>query len=268
MSGIAATKSIGKAILGQIPGGGFVSQKLHSLLTFSLVKTLSGGDLLAESMIPITERWLGEVEEISRGMKNQQVKQSEWQQKMDEIFARVDLADLLRAIDFDRLSKRIKFLDNREAVKAINLPKMTGATEKWAYTTSLRGLKRGQAVVPHCHRNLTSMHMPISGKLHARHYDRVADEPKHLIIQPTLDRILRLGEAATTSDDKDNVHWFKAMSDEVFAFNLRVISINPCLGFTGRQFYLDPDRGQKVKDDLIRVRQIGQKEAYKLYGQS
>lgn len=246
----------------------FTGQMLGSVLTFSLVETLSRGGALAKSVAPIAKRWLAEVEEISRAMAEQKAKQIEWQRKIGELFGRVELKDLLRDIDFERLSKTIKFPDDHEGVVPTHPPHSAGLPEELSFSTFIYGMKKGRAIVPHCHRNMTSMHMPIGGELHGWHYDRLADEPGHLIIKPTLDRALKLGEVTTISDEKDNVHWFKAVSEAAFTFNIGVYGIDPAVKMGGRQFYLDPMGGEKLSDGSLRVRQVTVQEAHRLYGKS
>ncbi len=249
------------------PRRAFNESLLKSLFTFSLVETLADHCVLATPIQPIAERWVAEVEEISRGMKEQQIKQREWQQKIEDFFARVDLKDFLRGIDFERLSKTMKFPDDREAVTQVT-PRRAGQSAELSYSVFVYGLGKGRAIVPHCHRNMTSLHMLIGGELHGWHFDRLADEPGHVIIKPTLDKQLALGECSTTSDDKDNVHWFKATSETAFTFNIGVYEINPAEKFSGRQFYLDAAGGEKLRDGLLRVRHLKTQEAHKLYGKS
>jgi hypothetical protein len=224
--------------------------------------------MLGKSIGRIAGHWLAEVEEVSREVKNGGAKQTEWQQKVEEIFTRVALPDFLRSIDFDRVGKKMRFPDDREGLIPVNPPRPRGLPKELEFETYIYGLKKGRAIVPHCHRNMTSMHMLISGQMHAWHFDRLADEPEHLVIQPTLDRALALGEASTTSDDKNNVHWFKATGDVAFTFNIAVYEINRAEPFSGRQFYLDPAGGEKLGDGSLRVRHLTSQEAHKLYGKS
>jgi hypothetical protein len=246
----------------------FTSQMLHSLLTISLVETLSQEKMLGKTIDRITRHWLAEVEEVSRAMKNGQAKQTEWQQKIEEIFKRIELPDFLRSIDFNGVSKKIKIPDVGEGVIPVNPSRPRGLPEELEFSTFIYGLRKGRVIAPHCHRNMTSMHMLIGGQMHAWHFDRLADEPKHLIIKPTLDRALAMGEASTTSDDKDNVHWFKATSEVAFTFNIGVYEVNPAVKFSGRQFYLDPAGGEKLGDGSLRVRHLNSQEAHRLYGKS
>jgi hypothetical protein len=246
----------------------FTSQMLHSLLTLSVVETLSQERLLGKNIDRLAKHWLAEVEEISRAMKNGRAKQAEWQEKIAEIFTRVELPDFLRSVDFDRVSKKMWFPDDREGMIAVNPPGAQGLPKELEAETYIYGLKKGRAIAPHCHRNMTSMHMLIGGEMHAWHFDRLRDEPGHMIINPTLDRALAQGEASTTSDDRDNVHWFKATSDVAFSFNIAVYDINPAVKFSGRQFYLDPAGGEKLGAGSLRVRHLTPQEAHKLYGKS
>jgi len=255
-------------VMDNISRRNFTRQTLNSLLTLSLVGTLTRENLLAKSIDRITRSWLVEVEEISRAMKSGQAKQTEWQRKIAEVFRRVELPDLLRSVDFDRVSKKIKFPDDGEGVIPVKPMRPKEAPDELECSTYIYGLKKGRAIAPHCHRNMTSMHMLIGGQIHAWHFDRLADEPKHLIIRPTLDRALAMGESSTTSDDKDNVHWFKATSDVAFTFNLAVFEIDRSAPFSGRQYYLDPAGGEKLGDGSLRVRHLTSQEAHRLYGKS
>lgn len=252
----------------KMPRRNFTGQMVQSLLTLSLVETLSGAKLLAKTIDREARHWLAEVEEISQAMKDKHAKQVEWQRKIEEIFARVDMSDFLRSIDFDRVSRKMKFPDDGEGVLPVNPSRPRGLPKELEFDTYIYGLKKGRAIAPHSHRNMTSMHMLLGGQLHAWHFDRLADEPKHLIIKPTLDRALATGEASTTSDDKDNIHWFKATSDVAFTFNIAVFGIDPSAKFSGRQFYVDPIGGEKLEDGDLRVRHLTSEDARRLYGKS
>lgn len=92
----------------------------------------------------------------------------------------------------------------------------------------------------------------LKGDLRGRHYDRLKDEPEHYIIRPTVDRTFVPGECSTVSDFKDNVHWFKAITELAFIFNLHVLSVNPNNREPTGRLYLDPE-GEKLAGGLIRA---------------
>lgn len=243
----------------------FNTSLLSSLFTLSLVETLCGNELIARPVHTVANGWLVEVEEASRAMTKQQIKQVEWQRKIADIFARVEQKDLLRAIDFDRLSKKLKLVGSHEGVIETNPPRSTGMPAELSFSTVIYAMKKGGTIPPHCHRNMTSMHMPIGGTSHGWHFDRIADEAQHLIIQPTEDKALPHGEVTTVSDEKNNVHWFEATSDVAYLFNILVMDVNPAINGGGRQFYVDAAHGDKVEGDKLRVKKLSSKDAYTIY---
>lgn len=245
----------------------FTQNMLGSLLTFSLVKTLSRGELLTGSIKPVVRQWLMEMEQVSKALKAGSVKPIEWQQKIEELLARVELSDLLRSIDYGQLEKTALFPDDHESAQSIDFSQAEGLPAELSFAPFLYAMKKGTAIVPHGHRNMTSMHMILDGRVHTRHYDRLADEPHHLIIKPTMDKMSVRGDLSTISDQKDNIHWFKTLTDTVFMFSIAVFNINPAADFTGRE-YIDPMGGEKINGGLIRARRVGYKEARKLYGKS
>ena len=244
----------------------FNASLLNSLFAFSLVETLSNHELLAKPIHLLVKDWLAEVEEASSAMKKQQLKQSAWQSKIAEIFARVEPKDLLRAIDFDRLSKKLKLAGSHEGVIEIKPAPSGRMPQELSFSTFIYGMKKGASIPPHCHRNMTSMHMAIGGEMHGWHFDRIADEAQHLIIQPTMDKALALGEVTTISDEKDNVHWFQPTGEVAYTFNIGVYEIDAAQKFGGRQFYLDAAHGEKIGDGKLRVKKLSSQEAYQIYG--
>ena len=84
-----------------------------------------------------------------------------------------------------------------------------------------------------------------------------------MIIRPTIDRSFAVGQYSSISDDKDNVHWFKTISDTGFIFNIHVLGVSK--GKQSKRIYVDPN-GEKLAGGKIRARRIGGSEAYRLYG--
>jgi hypothetical protein len=63
---------------------------------------------------------------------------------------------------------------------------------------------------------------------------------------------------------KDNVHWFEALTDSAFVFNIHVNGLKTNPKSPGR-VYIDPN-GEKLEDGKIRARVIDHDETTKLYG--
>ncbi len=237
---------------------------LATVLTTSLLEMLLGGDLLAAGIKPITEKWLRDVNELCADVKGQKVKQVDWQAKLEELFKRAEMSEILAAVDFDRVTKGIKFQEQGERSVGVEFPKVEGMPPL-AYGKQIFALQKGHAIVPHGHNNMATAFLILQGDFQGRHYDRVEDTKTHMIIKPTIDRKFTVGEASTISDDKDNVHWYTALSDTAFIFNIHVDNIVPGSKKTTGRVYIDPN-GEKIEGGLIRAPLLKAAAAYKLYG--
>ena len=245
----------------------FIQNSLGSLLTFSLVNSLCQAQAVSGSVRSIAHKWVFEMDQITRSLRDGKIRPGEWQLQIESLLRRVDLKDLLRAIDYDRLSKVAAFPEDHESAEDVDFSKIKGLPAELSFNPYFYAMKKGVAIVPHGHRNMTSMHMVIKGEAHGWQFDRIADEPDHLIIKPTKDVSLRPGDVSTISDERDNIHWFKATTEPVFMFNIGVFAVKPNESFTGRD-YIDPTNGDKIEGGLIRARRIDKDEAYSRYGKS
>ena len=245
----------------------FTQNMLGSLLTFSLVKSLDRVDALANTTSPIVRKWLIEMEELTQQLRQGKLKSVDWQSQIESLLSKVELNDLLLSIDFDRLAKTAVFPEDHESAEDVDFSHNKGLPEELSFAPYFYAMKKGTAIVPHGHRNMASMHMMIKGRSHGWQYERVSDEGQYLTIRPTSDKVLEVGAVTTVSEVRNNIHWFKALSEPVFMFNIGVFRINPSESFNGRDC-IDPLGGEKLRDGLIRARRIELTEAYALYGKS
>jgi hypothetical protein len=243
----------------------FNSQALGSLLTFSLLETLARHDLLAAEVRPAAVRWLSGVNQLGADLKGKAIDQATWQTKVEELLVQVNLPDLLEMIDFDRLSANVKFAERGERSLRFTFPKVEGIPTELSFGKQIFALRKGRSVVPHGHNNMATAFIILKGDLRGRHYDRVKDEPGYMLIKPTIDRKFSPGECSTVSDYKDNVHWFQALTEPAYIFNLHVMDVNPSPTQPTGRVYVDPE-GEKVAGGLTRARRIGFAEANQLYG--
>jgi hypothetical protein len=243
----------------------FTKQALGSLLTYTLLETLCSRDALAAEIRPIMAKWLVELDQLGREVKGRKLKQTQWQAKVEELFAKVDVSDFLRLIDFERLVKDLKFVDNGARSLSPKFPAVEGLPKQLVFGKQIFALKKDRSVVPHGHNNMATAFLILKGDLHGRHYDRLEDGEDYMILKPTIDRKFTVGGCSTISDDKDNVHWFKALSDGAFIFNIHVTEVSDQRrGVTGR-IYVDPE-GEKLAAGRIRAPLLDYSEAHKKFG--
>ncbi len=251
----------------KLPRRTFNQSLISSLFTLTLVKSLNQLDTFAGPVKPIVRKWLNDMEEVTVELRKGRVAPVEWQRQIESLLSKVEMSDLLAAIDYDRIAKAAVFPEDHESAEDIHFAKTKGLPEELSFAPYFYALRKGVAIVPHGHRNMSSMHMMLKGQSQGWQFERVYDENDYLTIKATSDNVLNAGEVTTVSDKRTNIHWFKALTEPVFMFNIGVFGINPAKDFSGRD-YIDPLGGEKLKDGLIRARRIELKEAYRLYGKS
>lgn len=243
----------------------FTQQSLASLLTYSLLECVSRNEAFADEVRPIADGWLKQLNELSNDVKEQRVQQVEWQKQVEELFAKVDLAELLKFIDFERLTTNAKLVDNGARSLRFKFPQVEGLPTQYVFGKQIFGLKQGRSVVPHGHNNMATAFLILQGKLRGRHYDRLEDQQEHFLIRPTIDRAFKPGQYSTVSDYKDNVHWFQAETEPAYILNIHVLNVRVDSKLPTGRVYLNP-QGEKLANGLIRAPKLGYKEAHKLFG--
>lgn len=236
---------------------------LGSLLTFSLLESLFAGDAFAAEIKLLAANWLASLHQLGQDVKGRKLTQVQWQAKVEELFGVVDLPDLVKFVDFEKLTANLKFRDQGELSLRAKFPEVEGLPTDLVFGHQIFALKKDRSVVPHGHNNMATAFLVLDGEFEGRHYDRLEDEDKHMIIKPTIDRKFTTGQYSTVSDHKDNVHWFKATSETGFIFNIHVLNV--VAGKSSGRVYIDP-RGESISGGRIRARKLRASEAYKLYG--
>ena len=243
----------------------FNRQLLGSMLTYSLLETLCEHDAFADAVKPITVKWLAGLNQLGLDAKQQRISQVTWQEKVEQLFKQIELEELLKLLDFDRLTKNIKMVDNGARSLRFKFPEVEDLPKEYVFGKQIFALKKDRSVVPHGHNNMATAFLILKGKLHGRHYDRLEDEKEHFIIKPTINRNFSVGEYSSISDYRDNVHWFKAVAEPSFIFNIHILNVRPDSKSSTGRVYLDPN-GESLKGGLIRAPRLGYKEAHQLYG--
>jgi len=124
----------------------------------------------------------------------------------------------------------------------------------------------------HCHHNVTSTQVLLTGALHAREFDRVAHAaPDAMHLRLVFDGVLAPGDILQARDGARNAHWFAALDAPatILNFNIR--------GYESDTFYPLETRplGRRLLDattetgeGLLLGRVIGVEEAYARFGRT
>ena len=87
----------------------FTRNALQSLTALVLIEGLWSRRLLGDDVRPIVDDWFKELNAISRDVHDHRNKDIEFQQSLERLYQRVDLAALLKTLDFDRLAAGVNF---------------------------------------------------------------------------------------------------------------------------------------------------------------
>jgi len=243
----------------------FNSRLLGSLMACGLIESLYSAHLFADAVKPIVGPWLTDLAQLTRELRDHKLKDTEFQAKMEELYRRIDLAELVKHVQLDKLAATTNLPNNGAASLPIDFTKIEGAPAKPAFGKQIFGTKKGRSVVPHGHSNMVTGFIVLRGEFHGRHYDRVESHADHYIIKPTIDRKFKPGEVSTISDHKDNIHWFKCDSDAGFIFNVHVTGYDPSIGDNSGRLYLDPE-GEPLSGGLVKAKKMSSSECHKKYG--
>jgi hypothetical protein len=243
----------------------FSAQVLGSLVTYGLIETLWTRDLFAAEVKPTIEAWLKDLVEMTKDLRGQKLTDLKFQAKMEELYKKVDLKALAGLVKLDDIEKKVKLPDNGASNSAIDLKKVEGLPADVGFGRQIFGCKKGRSIVPHGHSNMCTGFIILKGKWEGKHYDRVETQKEHYVIKPTIDREFATGDLSTISDHKDNIHWFKAVSDTAYIFNVHVVGYDPKIQGNSGRLYLDPD-GEKLEGGLVRAAKMTSEACHKKYG--
>jgi len=236
------------------------------LLTYALGEALVSSHAIASVLSNEARLWSGEINDISADLRKQKLSVTEWQDRVERVFANVDLSELLTRMDFCRLQRTFDMPDKGANWMNLDFRRAAGMPENFSYTTRLFGMRQGRSIVPHGHHNLVSGHLVIKGDLHVRNFERVRDESDSLVIRPTVDKTITVRDYSTQSSNRNNVHWFTALSETAFTFDVIVPDLDPAHP-CGMDF-IDPLHGEKLGDGTLRARRLQPDDARRVYGGS
>jgi hypothetical protein len=182
-------------------------------------------------------QWAQDVADLNRDLAAGKIALTDWQDRIAALHAGVELKDLRRYLDFDRLTKAMAFPSQLAETADPKFPEtivVDGIERPWFIR--FFGMKKGGAIVPHVHNNMVSAHLVIDGRFHARTYDRMVDLPDAkgdaVLLRPFRDEVLGAGGIVTMSDDRENAHWLVAEADRSFTFDVGVLELSKTRGYS------------------------------------
>jgi hypothetical protein len=240
-----------------------IQSLLGTIASYSLLETLFARDAFADAVKPITGRWVKDLHEMCLDLRQSRITPVMWQAKVRELYGRIELGELLSSIDFDKLSAGFEYPDLGVSTRMVELPRLDGIPRNVAFLSKIFGMRRDRAIIPHGHKNMVSCHYVLKGELRLRQYDKIEETDTHMVLEPTIDEIARVGSHSSISDDKNNVHWLRANTETAFTFDVLVLNLHDQdIDIEN----IDPYGAEKVSGGRLRVRKLGVDEALRKYG--
>lgn len=244
-----------------------------SLLTASLVGMLQTHSLATEEGHEFFEDWLLRLQENGKRLGRREQTGLQWQEQMDSILAEVPLESLLQHVDFERMAAELQSQDlteRGEIFVAVNLDDpeaepSVGPEPGRVLITKIAHIQRGRSIPPHGHSNMVSAFLCVSGEFDVRLFDRLEDQPQHMIVRQTADEVdAGPGTWSSISDYRSNVHWLTAKSDDCFLFTTKLIHLEEDRPTYGR-INVDVRAGEVLGTNTIRAPKISSTEAAERY---
>jgi hypothetical protein len=241
----------------------FTKGILATFTSFALMDSLFAFNAIGKNIKPITDHWAIKLNEYCSDLKTDSITTIQWQQKIEELYAKIELEEILKFIDFDNLIKGFEYPDLGVSTKPVKFPNLNDLPERTVFVKKIFGMKKDRAIIPHGHSNMASAHLILNGEMHLRHYEKIQQDGQNLIIKPSIDQIAKVGENSSISDEKDNVHWFIANTETAFTFDVIMLDLK------GEKYdihNLDIYESEDLKNGTLKVPILDVHTALKKYG--
>ncbi len=179
-----------------------------------------------------------------------------WQREIARLHATIEIPALVRYLDLERLTRELRYRSNlAETADPVLPPELTGGGPR-RWFVRVFGLRRGGAIIPHVHNAMVSAHLVVAGSFHARTHDRVRDLADAVVLRPSIDRRLAIGDLITMSDRRDNQHWLVAREERSMTFDVGVVDVAPSwrYGLPANRFHMifvDADRKPEADGTIV-----------------
>ena len=240
----------------------FVGQVLAAFPAYALLAEVAQAG--APPVAKTARRWIDEQQEIADALARNTMRPEQWQAEVEALTRGLDIAELISEIRRSDGRDIGRALPSYPAKRTIRFRDADGAPRKLRYAAALFVFDRGNVITPHAHRHMASAHLVIDGAFRVRTFDRVGDADGAILIRPTGDETIRVGDISTMSTARDNVHWFVPKTETAASFAVIVTGLD-----AGEPNYvieaIDPVRGRSLADGTIHAPIMGFEEAAEFY---
>ncbi|HET9485177.1 MAG TPA: hypothetical protein VFO79_14545 [Xanthomonadales bacterium] len=227
----------------------FLSASLGAFALYALV----GEAARARAGAPFdTAAWIRRHDAIAKALAAGELAPLAWQREVEALARGIDVAALAAHVAASEQRAVGNGMPSDPQKRLVWFRDASGARVNAHYGAALFRFGRDDVITPHGHRHMVSAHLVIEGRLRVRNYDRVGDEDGAMLLRPTRDAALGVGDVSTMSSARDNVHWFVPASGVATTFDVIVGDLTP-----GAPSYVieavDPLAAERRADGTLRA---------------
>lgn len=209
-------------------------------------------------------RWILMQDEIAGALARGDMSPRQWRREVSALCRSVDLDQLMAEIGRSRVRDVGRGQANDPHKRSILFRDETGTPRRLHYAAALFGFERHNVITPHAHRHMVSAHLVVEGAFRVRNYDRVRNEDGAVIIRPSIDETIAVGDVSTIGIERDNIHWFVPRSERATTFDIIVSGLDEDAPHYVIEA-VDPVRGTLLPDGTVRAPILDFAEAGRFY---
>ena len=133
-----------------------------TMLSYGLIQMLWSNDLFAADVKPLVGEWFKDLNTLGLDLKAKKLKDTEFQAKMEELYKKIDLAELVSFVELDKIAEKTKPPANGALSAGFDLSKIDGL-KSVTFGRQIFCLKKDRAVVPHGHSNMCTGFIVLRG---------------------------------------------------------------------------------------------------------
>ena len=199
-----------------------------------------------------TDAWIHRHDALAKALAAGELAPLAWQGEVEALARGIDVAALIAHVARAEQLAVAKGMPTDPQKHVVRFRDDEGNAVNAHYGAALFRFERDNVITPHGHKHMVSAHLVIEGALRVRNYDRVGDADGAMLLMPTRDAEIRVGDVSTMSSARDNVHWFVPKTDRATTFDVIVSDLTP-----GGPAYeiqaVDPLRAEKLPDGRLKT---------------
>ena len=115
----------------------FGKNLLGTVVSYSLMEMLFESNAFGASVKPILKHWSIRLNEFCSDLRKETISPAEWQEHIDILYNTVEMAELLKFIDFENLQRGFQYADLGVNTNTVKFPNLDGLPENTLFVKKI-----------------------------------------------------------------------------------------------------------------------------------